>query len=418
MKKITLILSILVLLITGCQKNKNEFSIEGIIEDDQNKIIGIHYPKTGIKKLDQQIEKHISHIKQSFDQQIGEEISLQKKELNIDYEYWITGKRYHNIVLTTFLMTSQTPIHEVKTFVFDELENHFLKLHDIASFKKSNLKQDLISSYKDSIIINQLEKALETDTKFTFKENQITLYFNPYEITTIPTEITKYTFPYHQFKIAIETEETTKNTFHYQPINKKLSTEKPTIALTFDDGPSKYTKEIVDLLKEYNANATFFILGNKVENYQETLKHTLQNGNELGNHSYNHKQLTRLNEEELKKQIESTNKIVKQTLNYDIQLLRPTYGAINNKLKQKINMDIVLWNVDTKDWKLKNSEKIAKKALADIEDGKTVLMHDIYKTTLNALKIILPELKKQGYQIVTVSELREIEKLRNEEKTN
>ncbi len=421
MKKITFILSILLFLTMGCQKQKNEFSIEGIIEKNENDMIGIHYPLTGIKKLDQQIETYIFDTKNSFHKQIPKEISLHDSELNIDYEYWTIGNRYHNIVLTTFMTTFHLahPIHDIKTFVYDELEKKFLNLTDIANINKSNIKKELIHLYKDSIIINQLESTLEQENlKFTFKENNITLYFNPYEITAGSSGIIKYQIPYENFKIEIKNTETAKNTFQYHPINKKLSITKPTIALTFDDGPSKYTKEIVNLLKEYNANATFFILGNKVENYQETLEFVLKNGNELGNHSYNHKQLTRLSTKDLKNQIELTNKIVKQTLNYDIQLLRPTYGSITPQLRKKINMDIVLWNVDTKDWKLKNGQKIAKKALTDIEDGKTVLMHDIYKTTVDALKIILPELKKQGYQVVTVSELKEIEKLRNESKNN
>lgn len=415
------ILSILLILITGCQKSKKEFSIEGIIEENETEMIGIHYPLTGIKKLDQQIEKYVFDTKKTFNKQVPKEISLRHSELNIDYKYWTIGDRYHNIVLTTFMTTFHLahPIHDIKTFVYDAKNNQFLKLTDIANIKKSNLKQQFIHLYKDSIIINQLETALEqSNIKFTFKENQITLYFNPFEIASGSVGIIEYQFPYEQFKIEMKKKERTKNTFNYHPINKKLSITKPTIALTFDDGPSKYTKEIVELLNKYNASATFFILGNKVENYHETLEFVLKNGNELGNHSYNHKQLTRLSEKDLNSQIDATNKIVKQTLNYDIQLLRPTYGAITSQLRKKINMDIVLWNVDTKDWKLKNSEKIAKKALSDIKDGKTVLMHDIYKTTVGALKIILPELKKQGYQIVTVSELKEIEKLRSESKTN
>ena len=111
-----------------------------------------------------------------------------------------------------------------------------------------------------------------------------------------------------------------------------------------------------------------------------------------------------------------TNQVVKDTLNYDIKLLRPTYGSITKNLQKKIEMDIILWNVDTYDWKLRNAKKIADKTLTDIKDGKVVLMHDIYETTYESLKIILPELEKQGYQIVTVSELKEIERLRNESK--
>lgn len=420
MKKKLLLLCFIILFLNGCSKKKEELIIEGFIEEKQNAIIGIHYPQIGIKTLDQQIEQYVFDIKQEFESQISTSLSLNSSELNIDYEYWKVGNRYHNITLTTFINSNTLahPMHEIKTFVYDSNTNQFLTLDDIISINLVNIKTELLKKHKDCILIDALENTVtdfnKKQIKFTFTEQSITLYFDPYEIATGACGFIKYEIVSPTFKIEIPTQEKIENTFEYHPSKKKLSITKPTIALTFDDGPSQYTKEIVELLNKYNANATFFILGNKINNYQETLKFLLQNGNELGNHSYNHKQLTKLSEQELKQQIESTNKIVKETLNYDIHLLRPTYGAITNQLKNNIDMEIVLWNVDTKDWKLRNSKMIAKKALGDIKDGKIVLMHDIYKTTLQALKLILPELEKQGYQIVTVSELKEIQKLRNE----
>lgn len=420
MQKIVLLL-IICLLLTGCKNKTREFQVKGIIEENHNDIVGIHYPITGIKILDKQIEQYIFNTKKTFDKQVPKELSLKlPSELNIDYEYWKVGDNYHNIVLTTFINSPNLahPISEVKTFVYDSLKNKFLVLSDIAHLNVSIIKRGLLDKYKDCIFIEKLEAVFSQmeGLKFTFTKDAITLYFNPYEIASSSCGIIKYEFPYSDFKIPIELKENTTKTFEYHPTIKKLSIERPTIALTFDDGPSKYTKEIVKLLEKYETNATFFVLGNKVKNYNETLQFVLEHGNEIGNHSYNHKQLTRLSLNELKEQVEKTNNIVKDTLNYDIRLLRPTYGAINDTLKNNINMEIVLWNVDTLDWKLKNSKVIAKKALSDIKDGKIVLMHDIYKSTLGALKIILPELHKQGYQIVTVSELKEIQKLRNEAK--
>lgn len=420
MKKKLLLLCLIILFLNGCSKKKEELIIKGFIEEKQNASIGIHYPQTGIKTLDQQIKQYVFDIKQEFETQISESLTLNSSELNIDYEYWKVGNRYHNITLTTFINSNTLahPMHEIKTFVYDSNTNQFLTLDDITNINLANIKTELLKKHKDCILIDALENTVtnfnKNQIKFTFTDQSITLYFNPYEIATGSCGFIKYEVISPLFKIEIPNQQKIEKTFEYHPSKKKLSITKPTIALTFDDGPSQYTKEIVELLNKYNANATFFILGNKVNNYQETLKFLLQNGNELGNHSYNHKQLTKLSEQELKQQIESTNKIVKDTLNYDIHFLRPTYGAITNQLKKHIDMEVILWNVDTKDWKLRNSKAIAKKALSDIKDGNIVLMHDIYKTTLQALKIILPELEKQGYQIVTVSELKGIQKLKNE----
>lgn len=422
MKKILLLIPLFILIV-GCTHPTTNPAIESIIEEQSNQIIGIHYPVTGIQKLDQTIEKYVKNIQTEFKQKHSSKLTLKDPaELNIDYEYWIIGKQYYNIVLTTFVTSPSMahPIHEIKTFVYDADQQIFLNLDHIITPNWGNLKKILIENHKSCIFPQQLDLILNNDNvnniKFTFTNHSITLYFNPYEIANGSCGIIKQEIPYSNFSIPIIEEETTQNTFEYQYKERNLSITKPTIALTFDDGPSKYTNDIIELLHEYDANATFFILGNKVEIYQDTLRKSLQYGNELGNHSYNHKSLTKLSLEELKEQIDTTNEIVKKTLDYEIRFLRPTYGAINQKLRKETNMEIVLWNVDTQDWKLRNSKKIAEKALHDIKDGKTILMHDIYKSTFESLKIILPELKKQGYQIVTVSELKEIQKLRNETK--
>lgn len=423
MKKKFLFMLFIILLLSGCNSKKIEPQIEGIIENDSNKLISIHYPITNIKELDQKTKEYILNKKEQFQKDFSHDISLKgTPELNIDYEYTIIGNRFYNILFTVFIDSPflAHPQNEVQTFTYDSTKKQFLNLEDIAVLNLENIKESLLKEYKDCIFIDKLDYIISKENlkniKFTFTKDSISLYFNPYEIASSSCNIIKFDILSPNFKIEIENEEESNHTFIYKPVSKNLSIWKPTIALTFDDGPSKYTKKIVELLNQYGGNATFFILGNKVKNYKETLEYVLMSGNELGNHSYNHKELTKLNIDDLHNQIDMTNKLVKDVLNYDIQFLRPTYGSISNKLKKNINMEIVLWNVDTYDWKLRNAKKIADKALKDIKDGKIVLMHDIYETTYEALKIILPELEKQGYQVVTVSELKEIQVLRNESK--
>ena len=420
MKKKFLFLFLITCLFVGCHSKMKEPFIEGIIENSPR--IGIHYPVTNIKELDEKTKEYILNIKKKFTHEFANHFSLKGiPELNIDYEYTVIGNRYYNILFAVFIdsPTLAHPINEIKTFVYDSVEKKFLTVEDISSLNIGKIKEELLTNYKDCILLTELNNTITKENlqniKFTFTNDFVTLYFNPYEITSGNCNIIKLKIPHSNLKIEIEKEEI-NHTFDYKPVYKNLSITKPTIALTFDDGPSKYTKQIVELVNKYNARATFFILGNKVKNYEETLKYVLSNGNELGNHSYNHKDLTKLSKEDLYNQIDMTNQVVKDTLNYDIKLLRPTYGSITKNLQKKIEMDIILWNVDTYDWKLRNAKKIADKTLTDIKDGKVVLMHDIYETTYESLKIILPELEKQGYQIVTVSELKEIERLRNESK--
>lgn len=185
------------------------------------------------------------------------------------------------------------------------------------------------------------------------------------------------------------------------------------VALTFDDGPSIYTEEILNTLKKYNSNATFFVLGNKIDNYNNIIIKMYENGNEIGNHSYNHRWLTKLSTEEQKEQINKTQEIIKKYTGYEPIYMRPTYGSINKKLRKNINLEVVLWNVDTKDWKYKNVNTIVNNALTNVKDGSIILMHDTHERTSEAVKILVPKLIEKGYQLVTISELKEVKKIRN-----
>ena len=184
------------------------------------------------------------------------------------------------------------------------------------------------------------------------------------------------------------------------------------IAITFDDGPGRYTKDILKTLTKYDANATFFVLGNKVEVYDETAREIVKQGSEIGNHSYNHKWLIKLKSDDFVDQVNQTQSIVKRITVITPKVLRPTYGSVNDTIRKNTNLDIVLWNVDTLDWKIKDPKQIANRVIGKVEDGDIVLMHDTHKRTVEALKIILPELKKEGFQFVTVSELKEAQRLR------
>lgn len=183
------------------------------------------------------------------------------------------------------------------------------------------------------------------------------------------------------------------------------------MALTFDDGPSKYTKDILDILKKYDACGTFFLIGNKVSFYGEVLREMLSEGNEIGNHSYDHKYLTRLSEEEVKDEISKTQDEIKRVTGYTPTLFRPTYGGYNNTLKSYIDLTFVLWDVDSRDWSVKSTEGIMYNVFKDVKSGSIILFHDNHEYSVNALPSVIKELKKQGYKFVTVSELLELKKL-------
>ena len=426
MKKILVFLIIIIL--CGCNnKADNNKNINTIIEEKSNILIGINYPITNIKNLDTQIESDIQQIYNNFKKEYEEFNNLnEKSELNIDYKLDIVNDRFINIQIYNFIDSStlDNSINYIKTYLYDYKKNSFLSIKDIIS--KDNLsdldkkvKIELWKNYGECLLLNKLNSKTSLNYSsynlFTIDNDYLNIYFNPDEIASNNCGIISIKLPLNKLKLKIELEKQEEIVIN-QNINipnKVIDPNKKVIALTFDDGPSKYTNEIIEILKENDANATFFVLGNKVEIYAETIKKSLSYGNEIGNHSYNHKWLAKLSQKEVTEQINKTQEIIKTYTGYTPKLIRPTYGNVNNNIRNASDLDIVLWTVDTMDWKYKNVNTIIKRATSKVKDGDIILMHDIHKRTMLALKKIIPILKEQGYEFVTVSELKEIQLLRN-----
>ncbi|MBP3921057.1 MAG: polysaccharide deacetylase family protein [Bacilli bacterium] len=384
-KKLLIIISLFV--ISGCTKINND--VVTIIHENDDYIASISYPITESRKLNKLIKKRVREGFKVFKNSYHDT----REQFNVDFKYDLVNDRYINVVLEFNTNDSSC----VQTFIFDIEKNKLLDIYDI--FTKNDL-DILFGVYLKDYNISSLE-----DVNFVFDDSNFYFYFDGH-ISNIGVDI-------FDLDITINKDTNNRQLYTYKEVDKVVDPKGKVVALTFDDGPSKYTKQIVDLLNNYKANATFFILGNKVDIYSDTLKYLLNSGNEIGNHSYNHKWLTHVSSDELISQITSTQDIIYNTLNYKPILFRPTYGSVNDTIRNNIDLDIVLWNVDTLDWKYKNGNKIASKALNKIRDGSIVLMHDTYLYTYDALKIMLPKLKEQGYQFVTVSELNEVNALRN-----
>ena len=181
--------------------------------------------------------------------------------------------------------------------------------------------------------------------------------------------------------------------------NKKM------VALTFDDGPGKYTKTIVDCLKENNAKATFFVVGRSVNSNPGAVRYAYKAGCEVGSHSYNHSNLAKSSATDVKKEMRDTDKLIKKITGSKATLMRPPYGSIGDVTKKNVGKPMILWSIDTLDWKTRDTKKTIDAVMKNVKDGDIVLMHDIHEPTKDAALQIIPKLKKQGYQLVTVSEL-------------
>ena len=194
--------------------------------------------------------------------------------------------------------------------------------------------------------------------------------------------------------------------FDYDIINnKKINNSDKLIALTFDDGPNYNTNKVLDVLAKYNVKATFFVLGSKAKDNKKILKREYDSGMEIGNHTFNHLLLTKYKESVIKDEIDNTSSVIFEVTGRYPKLLRPSYGAYNNTIKKIGDMPIIIWDIDTLDWKYHNSKRIASRVINKVKDGDIILMHDIYSATANSLNIIIPELQNKGYTFVTVPEL-------------
>lgn len=384
-----------IVLFSGCKNNNNNVST--IIEENSNFISSINYPITVSNKLNKIIKRDVKKQYNNFKKGCCD--GDLREQFYVDFKYNFVNNRYINVVLEYSVNDDSF----FNTYIFDIKFNKLLNGYDV--FTKNDL----------SILVNRLDSFVISSSSidirklnFIFDDTYLYFYFDN-------GKMCKLSLDYFDLDINISKDVINNPLYTYREVNKIIDSNSKVIAITFDDGPSKYTKLIVDLLNEYDANATFFILGNKVSIYGDTLKYLLDSGNEIGNHSFNHKWLTHVSSDELINQVNSTQDIIYNTLNYKPVLFRPTYGSVNSTIKNNINLEIVLWDVDTLDWKYKNSKKIADKALSKIKDGSIILMHDTYLYSYEALKIMLPKLKAEGYQFVTVSELNKIKVLRNSE---
>ena len=178
------------------------------------------------------------------------------------------------------------------------------------------------------------------------------------------------------------------------------------IAITFDDGPHPYyTEQLLDGLKERGVKATFFVTGEHAQLHPEIIVRMNEEGHLIGNHTYNHLQLSQNNRQEYKEQLIKTNEIISDITGKEVIFVRPPYGTWDKSLETDLNMFTVLWTVDPLDWCSDNVSCIKKKIMSEAGENDIILMHDSYASTVTAALQVIDELKEQGYEFVTVDEI-------------
>lgn len=305
-----------------------------------------------------------------------------KNITNIKYEL---GKS-NDYTTVLFKFYNKDNLENVETLIFNKNKRISLQeLFDIDKLKST------IESYE-----NNKEKLTDANINILFNDKSTTFYIRENEklknLEIVNNELTEAA------KISLNLDES----YHKEHTIQK---EAKLVAFTFDDGPSKYTLDIANILEEYNASATFFEVGYNIKAYPEITKELSERGFEIANHTTDHSKLTKLTEAKYLSKINDNNALFKELTGKDMPYLRPPYGSYNDKIKAKAGVPIVTWSLDTRDWESRNKDKVIEMVMNNIKEGDIILFHDLYESTRDAVKELMPLLKEQGYQAVSVGEL-------------
>lgn len=211
---------------------------------------------------------------------------------------------------------------------------------------------------------------------------------------------------YHQYK-NIESEldlEELSEAASY--VSASVKVENPKIAITFDDGPSEsWTPELLDGLKERGVKGTFFLIGQNVEKCPEVVKRLSDEGHLIGNHTYHHVEISKLSKEEAEREILDTNQAIYGITGKEVLYMRPPFGAWQKDLELEMPVLPVMWTIDPLDWTTENTDEIVNKVVTEAEENDIILLHDCYKSSVEAALRIIDVLQKEGFEFVTVDEL-------------
>lgn len=420
---------LMIALLCGCMSNKKlestkhthqEFG-ESVHEKkyENQYLINVTYPKTQIAPIDEKVEEIVQRYEDAFLAQIDNFQEEHKAELNIDYQSYVKEERYISIKLDVYQSIYENK-ESITTLVYDQKKEEFVDIDDLFDAKGITSIAEQARTYFETNFpeecntkefrVNSAGVAQNYNT-FVLRKDAIVFYFQEGSLFDRGAsfilrydEIKEHTdFDSEELAVFVPYEDILN-----EPV-KHIDPNQPMIALTFDDGPTKkYTSAILDALKENQASATFFVLGSRASDFPEILQRMILEGNEIGNHTYSHKQLTTLSKENIEEEITHTQESIHDVTNQYPSIIRPPYGSKNEDVMQCAQgKKIVTWTLDTEDWRSKNTEAIVNKVLKDVKDGDIILMHDLYATTAEAAIILIPKLKDMGFQLVTVSELYE-----------
>ena len=404
-----------------------------VTRDNKREKISIEYPITENEKINRLISESIDKIDRDFQNTVLL-ATVFDKPMTETISYQVTHNTSEALSIVVNIkqdMNGAHPASMTQFWTFDKKSGEVVGLADFTE-QSDEAAEAIISAAKNSIsqIIKQRQQP-EIDLNEIINKEALSNFIITSDGNTLAWPLGQASLlpsSYGELTITVPISSVSK--YLQNPTARKLvnipkppepkpepapaaPTPAPTtgnkvIALTFDDGPGPYTAHLLDILDQYGAKATFFLIGSKVSGQASVVRSIQARGHQLGNHSWSHPELPKLSVDQIAGEIDRTNEAIRQATGVKPSILRPPYGAVNGVVLEQLrlrNMSSILWSVDTRDWADRNSQIVCSRAVAGARPGAVILMHDIHQTSVNAVPCILSSLKQQGYSFVTIQRL-------------
>lgn len=393
------------------------------IQMEEDLVVRILYPEIEIPALNEVIKHWVDKTVSEYQTEcVGCHIDGDCGELTAEYESFLVDEHLISIKINGIFDKPYLahPIDIIGTFHADLESESLISLDSLLLPEGRNALEAKVAA-DAGVDAEFIDEHFLDHWVLTSEGLEITLARGDYLPMSDGTKIYLYTYEELEGILSLVTlseeiptdEPTTESVpelFVNAPTDSSIDPEKPMVALTFDDGPSKHTARLLDVFATHGGKGTFFVIGNILENRSDVLQRMVAEGHEIGGHSWDHRQLTKLGSTDLNNQLAGTRAKILELTGVDTTLLRPPYGSFNSDVQNTcadLGIVIVNWSLDTLDWKYKDADRIYETILSEVQDKDIILCHDLHGSTVDAMERVVPELIARGYQLVTVSELLE-----------
>ena len=389
--------------------------------EKQSKMIGSHYVEVFYPLLDGQVMASVKEQMDADSQTIKDNQKKGDKIEELTFYYAEEKETSLKDVKEVLVHRKDYHVKEMKISKGEEREvaDSYLGA-DGSPFTLDKLFQDpdaakeiFINEISSQLTFRQADEAVQTEILNTLNGTELGQWSFRYEYSHFSIKLSKEVqgltsidVPLSSFYDQINADYLTGDDLAaYQSFEAKKHVKM--VALTFDDGPDpKTTPRALDILKKYGAKATFFMVGQNIAGNEAIVKRVHNEGHQIGIHTWDHPVLTKLPLETAQKEILDTQTAINNVIGIKPTITRPPYGAINATIQNSVDQSFIMWNVDSLDWKTRNTKAIMQE-IAKTQPGSIILMHDIHQTSIDALPSVLEYLKSNGYTLVTVDELLE-----------